>query len=171
MNLFGGSKKPNNAPALGIDLDQYRGPAPKRNLESRLIGQRIQAHARKHRLPMWQVFRDTILTEFQKGVLTPHELVATAAQCGPDSSHSWTDAVVILYYALGLNPANAREKLFAVWKQIPGIDGVGKTTLPTPDGKGSDLGESMTASAFWNAEIYLGLPTGTLGYDQKTFWP
>ncbi|MDE1970613.1 MAG: hypothetical protein KGI50_03485 [Patescibacteria group bacterium] len=77
--------------------------------------------------------------------LTAREVVGIATMCGPESTHNYTDAIVVLYHAMSLNPRNAREKFLHLF-QLADID----------------MKSQMNQFAFRDAEFYLGLISGTL---------
>lgn len=135
------------------DLERKRGGAGE--LDSvdlawegtRDIAQKICSHAFTEHRPIYEVFRESILPGCKKQGdewVSPKELLHIAMYCGPQ--HNWAEAIVVLYFALQLNPGNVRKRIRDIFEQA------GRTRKP----------DRITQIDIVNAEFYLGLPDGTL---------
>lgn len=140
-----------NKPCLDLSKYHHEADGTLSSFTFRLIGQELQSYADKHELAMHEVFRTLVLPLMKRppaeNGLSAKEVASIAYQCGPDTSHSLTDGLVLLYRAMGLKPATARKELLSFCEKA----GISTTNR-------------IDRAAFYYAEFYLGLKRGTL-YD------
>lgn len=161
-----GSNKPKVAtPSLVIEWDECRNGKGQLFLGGKTVGEKVRAHAWKHRLPIWHVFREAVLPAFKNTPegISASELFSIATYCGPEKSHSGMDAIVILYRAMGLTPENARQTLRELLEES-----AGDRTKEEKKLLGGLDHDKILQEAFYDAEFMLGLPSGTL-YDSAAW--
>ena len=132
-------------PPLAIEWGECRNAKGELFKDGAAIGEQIRAHAWKHRLPVWQVFRDSVVSAFTAGALSEKELISIAAACSPAINPGDVAAITVLYFALDLNRENARKRIFEIYHEA-----------------GFGLEDKFSRLSFRDAEVHLGLPSGTL---------
>ncbi len=135
---------------MNIDVAKYRNKQGSLSgYGHRMIGQAIQRIANERKLAVHEVFASLILAKLSEAPhperLTPQELIWTACQCGPETSHNYTDAIVLLYRAMNLTPQTAAKQLWQLFKKAD-----------------VEIESHLNRPSFYDAEFYLGLKRGTL---------